>query len=291
MSAFGAVTQSLEVERLKVYHKGSNPEILTKLMELSMYISKRELVMKEAFLILVSFCALVLSSCAMIIPGPSAESAALVRSLAKSYQGGAGELPPTGKRRSPLKPGQWVAILNSSKKNANDVSLSIMKVSSVQESEVTLELETYAASGDAARQVLSQTIQNYPMNVAFDSDPEKLAEVTKDMRLAKVKMMDVAGDILELPSFALGIANVGLDHVSHLVAVSNLSKEACRTSTISSSACYRLSFRSNSMLGSSEGTTYAHSSVPVLGYLLSETDDMRSEVVGFGASGARILIR
>jgi hypothetical protein len=42
---------------------------------------------------------------------------------------------------------------------------------------------------------------------------------------------------------------------------------------------------------SDSGITYAHSDVPVLGFIKSDGQDTETTVIGYGSSGAKIIIR
>lgn len=234
---------------------------------------------------------LTLSACgAMRSAGP--EDANKVINLAGQYkQGGINSLRPTAQSRKPLKPGQWVATLARSKSDPNEVTLQVMKVAAVSGSRVTLEMEQYSSQNGGERMVMQQTVSNFPVNAKTAYSGKDAEKMLESMEIESIRVMDEKGEVATVPQLPFGVGGAASEILKSTVATADIKTEPCATQSFKSTKCIVVPFESQVLWMSDKGKTYAHSDVPVLGFLSSESSKYNIETIGFGDKGAKILIR
>ncbi|ARU59468.1 hypothetical protein OLMES_5488 [Oleiphilus messinensis] len=232
-----------------------------------------------------------LSSCAGLMPSASPEDVAKIKSLANQYQTGQPrQLSASDANRVPLQRGQWVASLTTSKSDPNDISLQIQKVVSIQGTTVVIESETYASTNDAKRQVIQQEFHNFPVQAKTAYTKDEAASLVSNMSFGSMKMMDENGRVTTLPNLPMGIGQMGAALVRTNISSGEITKTACQSAYFSSSSCYVMPFNTSVMFMSISGTSYGHGAIPIAGYLMTETDQHKIEVIGYGMSGAKVII-
>lgn len=245
--------------------------------------------MRKIFTAAISFF---ISGCVALTNSASPQDAQQVRSIASNYEaGGVRNLGATSSQRVPLRPGQWVAMLSNSKSNPNDINLQIMKVASVSDSSVTLEIEQYSASNQGKRMVIQQRLSNFPVSGKVAYNSKESANLVKNVEVESVKIMDESGKVSQMPQLPFGLGRIGSNFIENNVATGEIEKKPCSNSHFKASSCMIVPFEARALWKTVAGTTYAHSAVPVVGFITSESSDDSVEVVGFGTSGAKILIR
>lgn len=232
-----------------------------------------------------------LSACALSRSAGPEDANRVMDQATQFRQGGVKALGPTAQTRKPLRVGQWAATLSRSKSNPNEVTLQVMKVADVTGSRVTLETELYAAENGAKRLVLQQTVLNFPVNARTAYSGEDAKEVMRDIKIESIRMMDENGEVTTLPQLPFGMGSAATDLFESTVAISDVRTEACSSQSFRSSKCLLVPFESRVLWMNDSGTTYAHSDVPVLGFIRSDSKKYDIETIGFGDKGAKILIR
>jgi hypothetical protein len=197
----------------------------------------------------------------------------------------------TAQYRKPLKEGQWVATLARSKSDPNEVMLQVMKVADISGSKVTLETEQYSSTDGGKRMVLQQTVRNFPVNARTAYTSDDAAAALKNMEIEQIRMMDEKGEVVTMPQLPFGLGSSASDMLKSTVATSEIRTEPCSNEVFRASKCILIPFQSRILWMSESGTTYAHSAVPVVGFIRSESQKYDIETIGFGEKGARILIR
>lgn len=219
------------------------------------------------------------------------EDAAKVIRIADQYGGGkAKKLPASTMSRKPLKAGQWAATLTRSKKDPNEVTLQIFKVVTVSGTSVTLESELYGSENGAKRVAIQQTIRNYPAKAPLALEGEEAAKAMKSMQIESVRMMDENGQVTALPQLPFGMMGLASELFKPTVASGSIRNEPCSGQAYESSRCVAVPFRTRVLWMTDSGTIYAHSAVPVLGFVKSDSASYDVQTIGFGESGAKILI-
>lgn len=231
----------------------------------------------------------VLSSCAAM-RSASPEDAKVVLAKSTKYTTGAKTLGATKETRIPLRPGQWAAALIRSKSNPNDVILQISKVANVSGSSVTVETEQYASSESGKRIVMQQRMQNVPTAPKVYTKVEQAA-IISNIKVDSMKIMDDEGKVQELPQLPLNFGKLGANLFQSSVATGEVQTKPCESSEIKAAKCFAVPYSVKVLWMSDQGVTNAHSDVPVLGFVSAEGKDSRTDVIGFGNSGAEILIR
>jgi hypothetical protein len=233
-----------------------------------------------------------LSSCGAITHSATPADANQVLAISSRYETkGVKNLGATGQNRTPVKPGQWAAMLSKNKSNPNDVTLQIMKIAAVNGTDVTLEMEQYGAQNQGKRFVIQQHVKNFPVSGKLAYSKEEMAKAVGDVEIAGVKVMDETGQVSEMPQLPFGMGRVGADFINNNVASGEISKASCSNQYLSGSSCLVVPVEVKVLFSKEQGTTYAHSAVPVLAFVKSETGNYTTDVIGFGNSGAQILIR
>ncbi|MCO6432028.1 MAG: hypothetical protein J5J00_14305 [Deltaproteobacteria bacterium] len=234
----------------------------------------------------------ILSGCAALTQSATPQDAERVRAAAARYEAkGVKNLGATSSNRIALRPGQWVAMLSQTKSDPNDITLQVMKVASVSGDTVTIETEQYGAANQGKRLVMQQRIRNFPVSGQLAYTSDEAAGVIGGIEVVSMRMMDEEGKVVEMPQLPFQIGRLGSDFVKNNVATGEIRKEQCGNEYYRASSCYVVPFETKVLWMTESGTTYAHSAVPVLGFINSEGDSSRVDVIGFGTSGAQILLR
>ncbi|MFN8392840.1 MAG: hypothetical protein U0136_21280 [Bdellovibrionota bacterium] len=219
----------------------------------------------------------------------SPEDAQRVLSVASSYRGGNKSLGNTKETRLPLKAGQWAAVLIRSKTEPNDVTLQITKVAEASGHTVTIELEQYPARDGGKRTVIQQRMQNVPSLSSVYTKTIDAAAV-RDIKVDRVRIMGPDGQIQELPQLPFAAGGVGANFLQSSIAMGDVKSEPCQSTEIKASRCYVVPYEVKVLWFSDHGTTYAHSDIPVLGFIRSDGEKSEMTVIGYGTSGASVLI-
>ena len=232
-----------------------------------------------------------LCSCASMLRSTSPESAEVVLLRAKQLEVEPQKLSSSKSERSRLRPGQWVATLHRSNNDINDVTLQILKVVDIKGDVVTLESETYASSADGKRQVIQQQLANYPVNLRTAYSNTQTPAAIENIEVRSIKMQDGDGEIVSLPQIPMGLGKLGASMVNKTVSSGSIEKSPCASNLIESPQCYVIPFEVSVLFQKISGTTYGHSDVPIVGFIKSEDNTGTTEVIGYGQSGAEVIIR
>lgn len=233
-----------------------------------------------------------LMGCAALAPSATKADADRVLQQAARYERtGVQNLGASDSFRKPIRPGQWVATLARSKSDPNDVTLQVTKVGSVSGNSVRLETEMYGAANRGQRHVMSHTVRNFPTKARTAYSSEDAASITQDIEITDIRMMDEKGEVVAMPQLPFGMGKAASNLIANSVATGQIRTEPCANTHFKASKCFLVPFSSSVLWMSDTGTTYAHSAIPVLGFLRSESQNHDMEVIGFGESGAEILIR
>ncbi len=233
-----------------------------------------------------------LVGCALMLPSATPEGKNQVVQISQRYaSGGVKTLGKSLANRKPVRPGQWVAAMSQSKTDPNDVVLQIMKVAAVSGRDVTLEIESYSSREAGQRMVMQQQISNFPVTAKTAYTRDEAASVVGDMQIRSAKIMDTEGRVSELPVMALPTNSIASSLVKSNVSTGAIETKPCQSSRYTSSGCLVVPFEMSVLWKSVRGESFAHSDVPIVGFLRSETGENSVDVVGFGESGAQILLR
>lgn len=245
-------------------------------------------------LISISLAALgmcLLSGCSALKPTASPESAQRVLAKAKSFQVQKPlQLSKSGEYRVALAPGQWVATLSRSKEDLNDVTLQVTKVVRVQGDTVTLETESHSALSNGDRSVIQQRVRNLPIRPRTAFSSHEAEQVLSDIEVESVKMMNPDGTIVTMPQFAVSMGRLGADLFGTNIGMGTISSGPCQTAYIKAPSCQIVPYEAKVLWITEKGTTYAHSQIPILGFVSSDSSSHSVEVIGFGKSGARFVM-
>lgn len=246
-------------------------------------------ILNSFFLVAFTFS---LVGCVALSPSATPADATRVSEQAAQYKArGVKSLGASAQTRKSLQPGQWVATLARSKSDPNEVTLQVMKVADISGSRVTIEMEQYASTNKGARTVLQQTVRNFPLQAKTAYSNSDAANVLKDIEIEKIRMMDEKGEVVTIPQLPFGIGSSAGDLLKSTVATGSIREEQCSTGSYRATKCLLVPFESRVLWMNDSGTTYAHSAVPVLGFLRSDSEKYDIETIGFGDKGAKILIR
>jgi len=246
----------------------------------------------SASLSLVLLLSCSLGGCSAVMPRATPETAKGVLQVASRFEKAPGKnLGSSDAYRKPLRSGQWVAMLSTSTSDPNDVTLQVTKVVRVEGDTVTLETESYAATRGGVRAVIQQTMRHFPVKARTAYATAEAADLVRAIEIEKIRMMDESGKVTEMPQLPLGLGRAGAELIQTNVATGDLRTEGCSSTRFKASKCFIVPFETKILWMSESGTTYAHSAIPVLGFLRSESTSRRSEVIGFGDGGAEVLLR
>lgn len=192
----------------------------------------------------------------------------------------------SGKNKQPLRRGQWVTYISEMKTADKDVSLTTMRVIKVSRGTVILETETYSAASDGERTITQITYKNYPVR-------QKLSYTSQDHKnffnnVQIVRMRTKSGDqpARDVPQQVLNLSSMGAKNSSK-VRSGGLKAIRFATKYLKTSRCYIYDYSVNVMGFTDRGTVYAHSSVPIVGYMKVTGDTSDISVIAFGYRGAR----
>lgn len=193
----------------------------------------------------------------------------------------------SGKKVMPLRAGQWVTSVTKHKGSSGDITIQKMKVLKVSRDTVTLEIESWSASGKGQETTTSYVIKNYPrrFNISYqEKDIDKMLDDIKFKRMitktGKNRAVEVPAPLLALTSsFAKNIV-VGAHRTG------KLRTKSCQVAKITSRKCYEYSFETNVLGINTKGTITAHSRIPIMGILKQSTDKFDMEVIAYGTKGA-----
>ncbi len=234
-----------------------------------------------------------LVSCVSMMPPVSPRDAQAVLAKAEKYRTGGKSLGRSTEWRIPLQRGQWVASLIRSKRDANDVTLQIVKVSDVHGRTVTLETEQYSSRMGGKRTVIQHRIGNFPVSGKLFYSQGEGSSILQSLEVQSVKMLDEHGAVQEMPQFGVPAGRLGAELLKSHVAAGDVRADSCAKATdeIKATRCYLVPYSVNVLWISDRGTTYAHSEIPITGMIRSEGELSQTAVIGYGSSGAEILIR
>lgn len=232
-----------------------------------------------------------LSSCTLTRSASPEDANRVIEKAAQFKQNSVKTLGPSAQMRKPLRSGQWVATLSRSKSDPNEVTLQVMKVVDVKGSTVTLEMEQYASQNSGKRMVIQQTVSNYPVSARTAYSGKEVTNVLKDIKIDSVRIMDDKGEVTTVPQLPFGIGGAANELLNSTVAIADIRTESCSNQSFKSSKCLLVPFQTKVFWMSDKGTTYAHSDIPLLGFIRSESSKYDMETIGFGDKGAKILIK
>ena len=232
-----------------------------------------------------------LIGCSALSPKGKPEDSAWIMSQAQQYKTPSGLLGPSGDKRVPLRAGQWAASLTRSKTDPHDISLHIVKVVAVSGNTVTLETEMYSSMSPGERTVMQQTVRGMDMSGKLVYDGDDASSELRNIEVLKISMLLPDGTIQEVPNMGMNLGQMSTDIFKSHVAVGEVRKERCESQYLKAAQCFLIPYEVKVLWLSEKGTTYAHSSIPVLGYIKSDSTGHLAEVISYGQSGARVLIR
>lgn len=196
------------------------------------------------------------------------------------------ELGKGGDQRLEIRPGQWVSFISSAKDRSENLVLTTIKILSIQGNEVTIETESYSAF-DGNKTVIQKVIAGFPVkndvlftNVKFDENLLK-------MKILRAYMQIGDGPAQELPLNELDSAGFNRALFSSLGQQGKIEEEAaCQTAYLISHFCKKIKYSMKINEQTTQGITWGHSLVPIVGYVKMESDHQKTEVIAFGLTGA-----
>lgn len=196
-------------------------------------------------------------------------------------------LGPSSESRIPLKAGQWVKIHTTLKEGNKDQSLSTFKVLKVAGRTVTMEVETTNAS-TLGLTIMQYEVENYPTHNKLDIKKQDLEKLVDKMNIKKIIMKQGNDPAQELSSAYMPMAKGMLKELfASGYRIGQTKKAPCASSYLSSSQCVIFDFEASAFGFTTQGTSYAHSAIPVVGFIKSDTDKSKTVVVNFGLTGAK----
>jgi hypothetical protein len=231
------------------------------------------------------------SGCSALLPKATPQDAQTVLQKATLYSPERRALGASKASRLPLRRGQWVATLMRSKKDPNDVTLQIMKVADVSGGAAVVEMEQYASTNGGKRMVVQQKIRNFPAAGALVYREGEIGDALKNIEIESVKMMGDDGTVQEVPQLGLPVGRIGADLLKGNVATGEVRTEACKTEMVKAASCYVVPYASKALWMVDRGISFAHSDIPITGQIRADSESTDSQVIGFGNTGAKVLIR
>ncbi|HXH75650.1 MAG TPA: hypothetical protein VNJ08_11825 [Bacteriovoracaceae bacterium] len=197
------------------------------------------------------------------------------------------ELAASSDSRIPLKAGQWVKIHTTLKEGNKDQSLSTFKVLKVDGKTVTMEVETTNAS-TLGLNVMQYEVENYPTHNKLDISKQELEKLVDKMNIKKITMKQGNEPAQELPVTYMPMAKGMLkDLFASGYRIGEPKKTACASEYLKAPTCVVFEYEANAFGFTTKGTSFAHSSVPVVGFIKSDSDKSETKVVNFGLTGAK----
>lgn len=197
---------------------------------------------------------------------------------------GSRDLGPSTNSRLPLQAGQWVTVLNTSK-DGKEMGLSTFKVLGVSGKSVRMEVETISAKNQDP-QIMQYEVDNYPMYNKLNVSKAELESYLDNLVIKKMVMKNGKEPAQEMPT-AFVPKGMLKDLFANGYSISTPKKEACSSSYLNSGSCIGFDFEVNVFGFTTKGKSYAHSAVPVMGFVKSDSEKTLSEVVNFGLTGAK----
>ena len=139
--------------------------------------------------------------------------------------------------------------------------------------------------------MIQQTMRHFPVKARTAYASAEAADLVRAIEIEKIRMMDETGKVTEMPQLPLGLGRAGAELIQANVATGELRTERCSNARFTASKCFIVPFETKILWMSESGTTFAHSAIPVLGFLRSDSTSRSSEVIGFGERGAEVLLR
>lgn len=195
------------------------------------------------------------------------------------------DLGPSSETRIPLKAGQWVKFHTVIKDG--DQSFATFKVLKVNGKNVTMEVETTNAS-TLGLTVMQYEVENFPTHNELDIDKKKLEGMVDKMVIKKIIMKHGNDAPQEIGSAYMPMAKGMLKQLfSSGYRIGDISKVPCASSTLKASRCMVFDYEASAYGFTTKGTSYAHSAVPIVGFIKSVSDKSETQIVNFGLTGAK----
>ncbi len=197
------------------------------------------------------------------------------------------QLKKSSSQRLPLKVGQWVKVVTEFKTGVQDKNFLIYKVIKIQGNLVKMEIESMNAS-NLEPKILQYEIENYPMDYKIALSKKEINKLVDKMVIKQMKIKVGENPVEELSKAYLPMAKGLLKNLfisGHQTGEAQ--KSDCSSEYLSSELCHIFDFEA-SLLGSSfKGKTYAHSEVPIVGFLKMISEQSETKVINFGLTGAK----
>lgn len=244
--------------------------------------------------IIVILSLFLLTSCgSMLTPKADLKKVKQIEKLASSYSfKKVKTLRATNKMLRPLRKGQWVVSLTEDTKSG-EKSLLIRKIVSVRKHTVTLETETYSSSkkDPLRRTVVQQVIKGYPRSFAVNGKAS-FASLLSKFEIISMKIKDGDQPVQDLSSTAASpMAKLGIKGLAGEIKFGKVSKKSCKSKYIKSSKCYYVPYTMGMMGFNISGSYVQNSRVPIVGYLTTESEQLRETVLSYGFKGKKVIIK
>lgn len=189
-------------------------------------------------------------------------------------------------KRIPLKAGQWVTIMTQMKDENKSPNLSTFKVLKVSGKTVVIEIESFSAT--SAKNIIQYEIEHYPMYDMLSVTKNELEKYLENIKIKKV--ITKYGDN-PAKEMSADVISMGKGYVKSLFLtgyrVGEPTKEDCSSDYIKAKKCIVYGFEANVMGQSMTGKSYAHSDIPVVSFIKSDSDRAYTQVINYGLTGAK----
>lgn len=189
-------------------------------------------------------------------------------------------------KRIPLKAGQWVTIMTQMKDDTKGINLSTFKVIKVVGKTVTIEVESFNAN--SAKNIMQYEVENYPMYDMLSVTKNELEKYLENIKIKRVVTKYGDRAPTEIP---LEVINMSKGHVKSLFLtgyrIGEPHKEDCSSDNIKAKKCIIYNFEANVMGQAMSGKSYAHSDIPIVSFIKSDSDRAFTQVINYGLSGAK----
>ena len=200
---------------------------------------------------------------------------------------GTKSLGPSGFSRIPLKSGQWITFLTSTKEKGalTNRGVSTFKVLKVSGKNVTMEVESIHENS-ADKSIIQYQIENYPSYTKMNVTKEELEKMLENLKISKIIMKMGTEPAKEMPT-AFMPKSLLKDLFANGYRVSETKNESCSSSFLKSKRCMVFDFEATALGFSTKGKSYGHSDIPVMSFIKSDADNNITEVINYGMSGAK----
>ncbi|MCP4159238.1 MAG: hypothetical protein GY760_04120 [Deltaproteobacteria bacterium] len=188
--------------------------------------------------------------------------------------------------RQTLKKGQWVTYLTEMKAADKDVTLTTVRVIKVSRGTVILETETLSASKNNEPTITQVTYRNYPTRQKLSYTGKSHRKIFRNVKIVRMRTKSGNDQVREVPQQILAMGTMGSKNLSQ-VRSGRLIAKSYATKYIKTKRCYSYNYNVSVAGFTDSGSVYAHSSVPILGYIKVMSGSADMTVISFGYRGAR----